>query len=101
MPEFGQGKRIFLWCGGADETAKVWVNGQVIGISPGATFYPFEMDATAGGETGQERDRGLRVEPGRERSRHGWHRGAGDPLCAGRGRHAKLENSGELKPTFP
>jgi len=40
------GKRIFLWCGGVDETAKVWVNGQVAGISPGAAFYPFEMDVT-------------------------------------------------------
>ena len=40
------GKRIFLWCGGVDETAKIWVNGQVAGISPGAAFYPFEMDVT-------------------------------------------------------
>lgn len=39
-------KRIFLWCGGVDEKAKVWVNGKPIGISPGAAFFPFEMDAT-------------------------------------------------------
>ncbi len=40
------GRRIFLWCGGVDETAKVWINGQVAGISPGAAFYPFEMEVT-------------------------------------------------------
>jgi len=40
------GKRIFLWCGGVDEKAKVWVNGKPVGISHGAAFYPFELDAT-------------------------------------------------------
>jgi hypothetical protein len=40
------GKRLFLWCGGVDEKAKVWVNGKAVGISPGAAFYPFEVDAT-------------------------------------------------------
>lgn len=39
-------ERVFLWCGGVDEKAKVWVNGKLVGISPGAAFYPFEMDAT-------------------------------------------------------
>jgi len=46
IPEAYSGKRIFLWVGGIDELAKVWVNGQVIGISPRASFTPFEMDAT-------------------------------------------------------
>lgn len=40
------GKRLFLWCGGVDEKCKVWVNGKPIGVSPGAAFSPFEMDAT-------------------------------------------------------
>lgn len=40
------GKRVFLWCGGVDEKAKIWLNGQLIGVSPGAAFSPFEMDAT-------------------------------------------------------
>jgi hypothetical protein len=40
------GKRIFLWVGGIDELAKVWVNGKVLGISPKGSFTPFELDAT-------------------------------------------------------
>lgn len=40
------GQRIFLWCGGVDETAKVWVNGEPIGVSHGIAFEPFELDAT-------------------------------------------------------
>ncbi|MEO6909273.1 MAG: sugar-binding domain-containing protein [Abditibacteriaceae bacterium] len=47
VPQKFVGQRIFLWCGGVDETAKIWVNGKVIGISPGAAFFPFEMDATS------------------------------------------------------
>ncbi len=47
VPAGFKGSRVFLWCGGVDEKAKVWVNGQPIGISHGAAFYPFEMDATA------------------------------------------------------
>lgn len=39
-------ERVFFWCGGVDEKAKVWINGKQIGISPGAAFSPFEMDAT-------------------------------------------------------
>jgi hypothetical protein len=46
IPESFAGKRIFFWCGGVDEKAKVWVNGKLIGISHGASFYPFELDAT-------------------------------------------------------
>jgi beta-galactosidase/beta-glucuronidase len=46
VPQAAQGKRVFLWCGGVDEKAKVWLNGKEIGISPGASFTPFEMDAT-------------------------------------------------------
>jgi len=40
------GKRIFLWVGGIDELAKIWVNGKVLGISPKGSFTPFELDAT-------------------------------------------------------
>jgi hypothetical protein len=46
VPEGFAGKRLFLWCGGVDEKAKVWVNGKPVGISPGAAFSPFELDAT-------------------------------------------------------
>lgn len=53
VPESDAGKRLFLWCGGVDEKAKVWVNGKPIGISHGASFYPFEMDATGAVKAGE------------------------------------------------
>ncbi len=46
IPDAYRDKRIFLWVGGIDELAKVWVNGELLGISPRASFTPFEMDAT-------------------------------------------------------
>jgi len=46
LPASSRGKRVFLWCGGVDEKAKVWVNGKLIGISHGGAFAPFEFDAT-------------------------------------------------------
>ncbi len=101
VPASAAGKRIFLWCGGVDETAKVWVNGQVVGISPGAAMYPFEMDATAA------------VKPGRNvivfnvSNQVVSEVGTGGIVAPvilyapGAGASAKLENSRELKPTFP
>jgi beta-galactosidase/beta-glucuronidase len=53
LPEDCKGKRVFLWCGGIDELAKVWVNGHELGISPRASFTPFEMDATSAVRAGQ------------------------------------------------
>ena len=46
VPAKAKGKRLFLWCGGVDEKAKVWINGTLVGISHRAAFYPFEMDIT-------------------------------------------------------
>lgn len=46
IPEKFKGKKIFLWFGGVDEIAKVWVNGNLIGTSPGRAFVPFEFDVT-------------------------------------------------------
>jgi hypothetical protein len=46
LPESSRGKRVFLWCGGVDEKAKVWVNGKPVGISHSSAFNPFEFDAT-------------------------------------------------------
>ncbi|MBM4029039.1 MAG: DUF4838 domain-containing protein, partial [Planctomycetes bacterium] len=54
IPEEYEGKRIFLWCGAMDELAKVWVNGQVVGISPPLTFKPFEVDATEAVAAGRD-----------------------------------------------
>jgi hypothetical protein len=101
VPASAAGKRLFLWCGGVDETAKVWVNGQMIGISPGASFYPFEMDATAA------------VKPGKnvivfclsnEVVNEVGTGGIVAPVmlyAPGAGAQAKLENMRDLKPTFP
>ena len=40
------GKRVFLWFGGVDESARVWVNGKLVGTSPPSAFTPFEVDVT-------------------------------------------------------
>lgn len=101
VPAAALGKRIFLWCGGVDESAKVWVNGQVVGISHGATFYPFELDATAA------------LKPGRNvivfcvSNQIVNEVGTGGIVAPvflyvpGAGAAAKLENIRDLKPTFP
>ncbi len=41
-----KGKKVFLWCGGVDEKATIWVNGKPFGNSPGRAFVPFEFDVT-------------------------------------------------------
>lgn len=46
VPEDFDGQRVFLWFGGVDESARVWVNGLLIGTSPSSAFTPFELDAT-------------------------------------------------------
>lgn len=54
ISEEWKGKRVFLWLGGVDETAKVWVNGREAGISPISSFTPFELDVTDLIEPGKE-----------------------------------------------
>lgn len=46
IPEQFKGKKIFLWFGGVDEIANVWVNGNLIGTSHGKAFVPFEFETT-------------------------------------------------------
>lgn len=46
LPDDLTGKRVFLWFGSVDESARVWVNGRMIGNSPRSAFTPFELDAT-------------------------------------------------------
>ena len=54
IPARFKGRKIYLWFGGIDESAKVWLNGKLLGTSakpgqglPGVagTFMPFELDA--------------------------------------------------------
>lgn len=53
LPESLAGKRLFIWFGGVDESARVWINGKPIGISPRSAFAPFELDATAAIQPGK------------------------------------------------
>lgn len=101
IPEKFAGKRIFLWCGGVDETAKVWINGKVIGISPGASFYPFEMDATPAARPG---DNVITFCVSNEVVNELGTGGIVAPVILympAKGKNAVLENMRELKPTFP
>jgi len=101
VPKEAVGKRLFLWCGGVDETAKVWINGQVIGISPGASFYPFEMDAT---EAVREGSNTIVFCVANQVVSELGTGGIVAPVilyAPAAGKEAKLENSRDLKPTFP
>ncbi len=61
LPEIPKGKRVFLWFGGVDETARVWLNDKLLGDSPGRAFVPFEFDVTGTVKSGQENVVGVRV----------------------------------------
>ena len=101
VPAKFAGQRIFLWCGGVDEAAKVWVNGQHIGNSPGAAFYPFEMDATA---AVKPRRNSLVFLISNQVVNELGTGGIVAPVmlyAPALGKDAKLENIRDLKPTFP
>lgn len=55
LPKTIDGRKLMLWFAGVDDAAKVWLNGTLLGVSPGAVFdidahsgttRPFELDAT-------------------------------------------------------
>ncbi len=55
IPERFRGRRIYLWLGGVDSVATIWVNGRYLGTSrdpgeglPGVprSFQPFDVEAT-------------------------------------------------------
>jgi hypothetical protein len=63
IPAEFQGKPIYLWFGGVDQLAHVWINGQFVGTSrqpeeglPGVpgSFRPFDMPATKAVKFGEE-----------------------------------------------
>ncbi|MHB0935590.1 MAG: DUF4838 domain-containing protein [Armatimonadota bacterium] len=101
VPQDAAGKRLFLWCGGVDETAKVWINGQVIGISHGAAFYPFELDATGAVKAGKNV---ITICTSSETVNELGTGGIMAPVilyAPKDGANAQLENSRKLKTTFP
>ncbi len=63
VPDEFEGRPIYLWFGGVDRIAQVWINGRYVGYSteskeglPGApgTFRPFDMPATTAIRHGQQ-----------------------------------------------
>lgn len=70
IPEKFKGRKIYLWFGGVDEQAKVWVNGKLLGTSdkpedglPGVpgSFRPFDMNASDAVIFGQDNTLVVRV----------------------------------------
>jgi len=101
VPADAVGKRVFLWCGGVDESAKVWLNGKVIGISHGAAFYPFEIDATDAVKAGKNV---ITMCVSNQRVNELGTGGIVAPVilyAPAKGKDAVLENVRDLKPTFP
>jgi hypothetical protein len=102
IPQRFAGKRIFLWFGGVDEKAKVWVNGQPIGISHGASFLPFELDATEAIKPGTRNVVTVRiVNQVVDELGTGGITAPAFFYSPAAGKDAKLQNVAELKPTFP
>ena len=46
VPAAWDRRRIYIFFGSVDEQARVWVNGRLLGDSPGRSFQPFEFEAT-------------------------------------------------------
>ncbi|MDD5706717.1 MAG: DUF4838 domain-containing protein [Kiritimatiellae bacterium] len=61
LPANLKGKALWLWFGGVDDLAKVWLNGKLLGTSPGQAFVPFEFDATAVARPGEDNHVVVRV----------------------------------------
>lgn len=101
VPKSFAGKRVFLWFGGVDEAARVWVNGKLVGTSPSSAFTPFEVDATTALRPGENTVvvcvANLKVNE----------LGAGGITAPGflyapaKGEAAELENLKPLRETFP
>jgi len=97
-----QGRRVFLWCGGVDETAKVWLNGQLLGISHGSAFLPFELDATPALRA--DADNVVVFCVANQQVNELGTGGIVAPVmlyAPAAGDQAQLENVRDLKPTFP
>jgi hypothetical protein len=100
IPKSFAGQKVFLWFGGVDEKAKVWVNGKEVGISHGASFLPFEFDVTNAVKPGARNVVAVRVVNNvvDELGTGGLTAPAMFYVAAP---DAKPENVRELSPTFP
>ena len=47
IPARFRDRRLFLWFGGVDEKAEVWLNGHRVGESEVGSFRPFDLEVTA------------------------------------------------------
>lgn len=102
IPARFKGKRLFLWFGGVDEKAKVWLNGQLIGISHGGAFLPFEMDATPVALPGARNVVTVRlINENVDELGTGGITAPAFFYAPAAGQNAELSNVRELQPTFP
>ncbi|HWL53924.1 MAG TPA: DUF4838 domain-containing protein [Chthoniobacteraceae bacterium] len=101
VPEEFAGRRVFLWFGGVDESARVWINGQLIGTSSTSAFTPFELDATPALRAGRNE---VTVCVGNRKTDE---LGTGGIIAPAffyapeKGMKAQLENMQPLRETFP
>jgi hypothetical protein len=88
--------------GGVDEKAKVWVNDNLVGISPGKAFLPFELDATEAVRPGARNVVTVRLVNARmDEIGTGGITGPVMFYAPAAGKDAKLDNARELGTTFP
>ena len=81
--------------------AKVWINGKLVGISHGAAFYPFELDASEMLNSGRNE---IVIAVSNATVNELGTGGIVAPVmlyAPAAGKDAKLENVRDLKPTFP
>ena len=101
IPEEFADKRVFLWFGGVDESARVWVNGELIGTGPTSAFTPFELDATTAVRSGKNE---ITVCVANQRTDELGTGGIMAPAffyAPAKGMEAQLENIQPLRETFP
>ncbi len=102
IPDTYKNDRVFLWFGGVDEKAKVYVNGQAVGISHGGAFVPFEVDATDAVRFGEPNLVAVRVINDRlDELGTGGITGPAMFYIPAAGQDAELENIREMGRTFP
>ncbi len=101
LPEGGAGKRLFLWFGGLDETARIWVNGKLVGTSPRSAFTPFEVDATGALKAGENQITLCVANLKTDELGTGGITAPAFIYAPAKGEQAELENTRPLRDTFP